>query len=65
MGAMILYYRFFHSAGPISWKMSQNDIELNNKSIPHQNNRQNNTTLRQVRSFKNSQRPQTANNNHK
>ncbi|KOB70041.1 XK-related protein [Operophtera brumata] len=64
MGAMILYYRFFHTAGPLSWKISQNDIELNNKSIPHQNIRQNNSTLKQVRSFKNSQRPQNTNTNH-
>lgn len=61
MGAMILYYRFFHSTGPISWTMSHNDIELNNKSLPQQNNKQNNTALKQVRSFKNSQRPQTTN----
>lgn len=55
MAAMILYYRFFHSTGPILWKHSDNDIELNNKSAAENAaNKQNKTSLKHVRSFKNS-----------
>ncbi|RVE53748.1 hypothetical protein evm_001640 [Chilo suppressalis] len=30
--SMILYYRYFHFNGPIQWKKSNNELELNNKT---------------------------------
>lgn len=55
MLAMILYYRFFHSKGPIPWKNPQDDVELNNK-VPTGNAEKNNknNALNHVRSFKTS-----------
>ncbi|CAH2243014.1 jg10584 [Pararge aegeria aegeria] len=55
MIAMILYYRYFHSKGPIPWKNAQDDVELNNKVVPQiydKNNKSNG--LNHVRSFKSS-----------
>lgn len=60
---MILYYRYFHSKGPIPWKFAQEDVELNNK-ITHTNshaNNQNNSGLKYVRSFKSAQREKVQN----
>lgn len=53
---MILYYRYFHSTGPISWK--NDDIELNNKvDIQESNNkREQGSSLNHVRSFKSSRK---------
>lgn len=53
---MILYYRYFHSTGPISWK--NDDIELNNKvAVQESNNkRDQGTGLNHVRSFKSSRK---------
>lgn len=53
MLAMIFYYRFFHSKGPITWKNSQDDVELNNKATPHTNKNKSNG-LNHIRSFKTS-----------
>ncbi|OWR53003.1 putative XK-related protein 6 [Danaus plexippus plexippus] len=52
--AMMLYYRFFHSKGPIPWKNSQDDVELNNKTATQSNDTKNNKIkgLNNVRSFK-------------
>ncbi|KAJ8717190.1 hypothetical protein PYW08_005589 [Mythimna loreyi] len=54
--SMILYYRYFHSTGPISWK--NDDIELNNKvDIQDSNNkRDRGGSLNHVRSFKSSRK---------
>lgn len=51
---MMLYYRFFHSKGPIPWKNSQDDVELNNKTVTQSNDTKNNKIkgLNNVRSFK-------------
>ncbi|XP_063385917.1 uncharacterized protein LOC134671964 [Cydia fagiglandana] len=57
MCAMIFYYRYFHSKGPIPWKNDSNDIELNNKvTTAMENKRNNNKGLNYVRSFKSSQK---------
>ncbi|XP_073953704.1 uncharacterized protein isoform X2 [Choristoneura fumiferana] len=60
MFAMILYYRYFHSKGPIPWKNGSNDIELNNKIST---TRINNIGLNYVRSFKSSQKTEIKNEN--
>lgn len=53
---MILYYRYFHSTGPILWKTAPDDIELNNKvSIQGSNNKKDHG-LNHVRSFKSSRK---------
>lgn len=50
---MICYYRYFHSKGPILWKNSSNDIELNNKSVIQNSNTKNgNDKFKYIRSFK-------------
>uniref|UniRef100_A0A2A4K696 XK-related protein n=1 Tax=Heliothis virescens TaxID=7102 RepID=A0A2A4K696_HELVI len=48
--SMILYYRYFHSTGPISWKTD--DIELNNKVVVQESNNKKGGSLNHVRSFK-------------
>lgn len=50
---MILYYRFFHSKGPIPWK-NQDGVELNNKVVANNSENKNNKQngLNHVRSFK-------------
>ncbi|PZC83789.1 hypothetical protein B5X24_HaOG206946 [Helicoverpa armigera] len=48
--SMILYYRYFHSTGPISWK--SDDIELNNKVDMQESNNKKGGSLNHVRSFK-------------
>lgn len=54
MGAMVLYYRFFHSKGPIVWKDIIHDVELNNKSVMQNTTRvKNQTSLKYIRAFKN------------
>lgn len=57
---MILYYRYFHSKGPIPWKNESNDIELNNKISTI---RINNKSLNYVRSFKSSQKTEVKDEN--
>ncbi|XP_068620089.1 uncharacterized protein [Battus philenor] len=53
MFAMVLYYRYFHSKGPIPWKYAMTDIELNNKIVVQAPNNSNIcSTLCHVRSFK-------------
>ncbi|XP_047536490.1 uncharacterized protein LOC125070600 [Vanessa atalanta] len=54
MITMILYYRFFHSKGPIPWKNAQDDVELNNKVVTSNCESKNNkhNGLNHVRSFK-------------
>lgn len=55
MIAMILYYRFFHSKGPIPWKNQHDDVELNNKVVPQNSDKNNKSNgLNHVRSFKSS-----------
>ncbi|XP_026320716.1 uncharacterized protein LOC113230832 isoform X2 [Hyposmocoma kahamanoa] len=61
--SMILYYRYFHSKGPIPWKFAHVDVELNNKitsTNSHANN-QNNSGLKYVRSFKSAQKEKIQN----
>lgn len=60
---MILYYRYFHSKGPIPWKFAHEDVELNNKITPtdsHANN-PNSSGLKYVRSFKSAQKEKIQN----
>ncbi|CAH2042306.1 unnamed protein product, partial [Iphiclides podalirius] len=61
MIAMVLYYRYFHSKGPIPWKYAEADIELNNK-VSHSsgNNANKATSLSHVRSFKTLNKNKTA-----
>lgn len=63
MSAMILYYRYFHSKGPIPWKYAQEDIELNNKVPPKisQTHCDKGKGINHVRSFKSSQKSQIDN----
>lgn len=60
---MILYYRYFHSKGPIPWKFAHEDVELNNKITPtdsHANNKKS-SGLKYVRSFKSAQKEKIQN----
>lgn len=51
MLGMILYYRWFHAKGPIIWKNTDPEVELNNKiKLKDTDERKNN--LFHVRSFK-------------
>lgn len=49
--AMIIYYRFFHSKGPIPWKAHE-DIELNNKVNVHFDSLTKAHEVKNMRSFK-------------
>lgn len=61
--SMILYYRYFHSTGPISWKNTPNDIELNNKVTIQESNKKmdQGSSLNHVRSFKTSRKNEEPN----
>lgn len=56
ISAMILYYRYFHSTGPILWKNATDDIELNNKMPIQESNQKKGHCLNYVRSFKSSRK---------
>ncbi|XP_049877321.1 uncharacterized protein LOC126374663 [Pectinophora gossypiella] len=51
MCSMLLYYRYFHSKGPIPWKADHEDVELNNK-VTEKISQNKNNGLKHVRSFK-------------
>ncbi|CAK1584613.1 unnamed protein product [Parnassius mnemosyne] len=61
MIAMVLYYRYFHSKGPITWKYAEADIELNNKVVSNSSGINTNKTnsLNHVRSFKSQNKEKT------
>ncbi|KPJ03953.1 hypothetical protein RR46_07712 [Papilio xuthus] len=59
MFAMILYYRYFHSKGPIPWKYAEPDIELNNKVSQTGNIHSKPSSLCHVRSFKSANKDKT------
>lgn len=60
---MVLYYRYFHYTGPISWKNAVDDIELNNKvTAQESNNKREGTGLNHVRSFKSSSKNEKSDN---
>lgn len=50
---MILYYRYFHSKGPIEWKSTQENVELNNKAAKDSLET---VTKENIRCFKSSQK---------
>ncbi|KAJ2948549.1 hypothetical protein O0L34_g7804 [Tuta absoluta] len=53
MCAMLVYYRYFHSKGPITWKTAHDDVELNNKvALSKSDHDSKNAALKHVRSFK-------------
>ncbi|XP_026742115.1 uncharacterized protein LOC113504148 [Trichoplusia ni] len=61
--SMVLYYRYFHYTGPISWKNAVDDIELNNKvTAQESNNKREGTGLNHVRSFKSSSKNEKSDN---
>ncbi|XP_075981703.1 uncharacterized protein LOC142980246 [Anticarsia gemmatalis] len=63
ISSMILYYRYFHSTGPILWKSAPDDIELNNKVSIQQSNNKNQHGLNHVRSFKSARKNEAADTN--
>ncbi|XP_038211465.1 putative uncharacterized protein DDB_G0282133 [Zerene cesonia] len=63
IAAMIVYYRYFHSKGPIPWRYVHEDVELNNK-VGCDNTKTENeksANLNNLRLFKNSNIPQVTN----
>lgn len=52
---MVIYYRYYHSKGPIQWRYVHEDVELNNKfKCETKNSNERNCSLNNMRSFKNS-----------
>lgn len=62
ISAMILYYRYFHSTGPILWKNAPDDIELNNKVPKNESDSKKDHGLNHVRSFKSSRKNEVVDN---
>lgn len=64
MIAMVIYYRYFHSKGPIPWKYAEADIELNNKVVSNSSGSNANkpSALCHVRSFKTLNKDKTTDN---
>lgn len=58
---MIIYYRYFHSKGPIAWKYGHEDIELNNKISKPQSDVKfrKDGSMSHVRSFKSTAKQET------
>ncbi|XP_028156763.1 uncharacterized protein LOC114350247 isoform X1 [Ostrinia furnacalis] len=54
--SMIFYYRYFHSKGPIEWKIPHEDLELNNKTT---RTNPSNLGISNLRCFKSSQKEPT------
>ncbi|XP_047525259.1 uncharacterized protein LOC125063066 [Pieris napi] len=60
--AMVIYYRYYHSKGPIPWRYIHEDVELNNKVINDtKNSNEIKGGLNNLRSFKNSNITKEAN----